>query len=72
MTILSGTGEYAFMSLHETVVLGLLKLPRNEWPLIAEAADVPLATIQKVAHGHTKNPRIQTVEKLAAVLKDRG
>ena len=59
------------MSMHQTVVSILLALPRNEWPLISDASEVPLPTIQKIAHGHTKDPGVKTVEKLWGVLKDR-
>jgi hypothetical protein len=34
------------------------------WPWIADASGVPLATVVKIAKGHTKNPGITNVERL--------
>jgi hypothetical protein len=42
----------------------LLAMPRQEWITIAASSGVPLSTIKKIAHQRTRNPRIQTVERL--------
>jgi hypothetical protein len=37
----------------------------RKWPAIAEATDVPLRTLQKIAYGKTKAPRAPTYIALA-------
>lgn len=46
-------------------VLAKLKASNGRWRQIADAADVPYDTLTKVALGRVKNPRIETVQKLA-------
>ena len=38
---------------------------KGQWQVISASADVPYFTLSKIANGTTKNPRWQTVEKLA-------
>ena len=59
-------------SMHESVVTALLAMPRAQWPVIAQDAAVPLATLQKVAYRHTPNPRVHTVESLARAIRKRN
>jgi predicted transcriptional regulator len=37
---------------------------KGRWPFIACEAGVPYPTLSKIAQGTTKNPRVQTVERL--------
>jgi hypothetical protein len=54
-------------------VLGRLKAGGSKgWPDLALRSRVPLATIQKIAHEHTKNPRVRTVEALARGLIEQA
>jgi hypothetical protein len=43
----------------------------SSWPALAKLSGVPLSTIQKVAHGHSRNPRVRTVEALAGAIDDK-
>lgn len=68
----SGTECSAVMeiSVHE-YVLAQLERWKYRWPRVAEGSGVPLRTIQKVAQRTTKNPRIDTVEKLAKYFREQ-
>jgi transketolase C-terminal domain/subunit len=59
------------MSLTETVREQLLALPRNEWPLVAAAADLSESTLMKVAYRASPTHNAVTIERLAAALADR-
>jgi predicted transcriptional regulator len=37
---------------------------KGRWPEVAEGSGVPVSTVRKVAQGRTKNPGVDTVEKL--------
>lgn len=37
---------------------------KGDWPIVAAGAKVPVSTVRKIAQGHTKNPRIHTVDRL--------
>ncbi len=41
---------------------------KGRWPDIAELAGVPIKTLRKVAQGYTKNPRLETYEKIVSAL----
>ncbi len=43
---------------------------RSNWDRLGEAADVPGATIEKIARGYVTNPRYETVEKLAKYIRE--
>lgn len=55
---------------HESVEVLKLRLAacKGRWPDIARLADVPIKTLRKVAQGYTKNPRVQTFERINAAL----
>lgn len=48
-----------------------LKARRSEWDRIATESGVSRKTFEKIAHGYTSNPRLSTVERLAAYLRRR-
>lgn len=49
-----------------------LKSRRSEWDRIASESGVSRRTFEKIAHGNTLNPRLATVERLAAYLRRRN
>jgi len=51
-------------------LLAKLESARGEWPAIANKAGVPYWTIAKLVQGKTKNPRINTVERLRRYFED--
>lgn len=53
-------------------VVDELQKRKGQWPALAQASGVSKRTFEKIAHGKTKNPRIDTVERLAAYLKKRA
>jgi len=55
-------------SILDEVVTGL-DAHRGIWPRIAAETDVPYSTLQKIAQGQRKNPRVQTVIALRDWLK---
>lgn len=52
-------------------VVSNLQAFKGRWPEIAEATDVPLSTLRKVASGSTKAPRIDTLEGLATYFREQ-
>lgn len=46
------------------VVQKLMADGKDRWPAVSEKTGVPVDTIIKVARGHTKNPRYQTLAPL--------
>jgi transcriptional regulator with XRE-family HTH domain len=46
-----------------------LKASRHRWTQIETESGVSQKTFEKIAHGYTKNPRIDTVERLAMYFK---
>lgn len=56
---------------HDDIVARLNTLGHSQWQAIADGAGVPLSTIRKVAYRHTSNPRVQTLERIAAALNAR-
>lgn len=42
-----------------------LENAKRSWPMIADLTGVPYSTICKIGCGHTKNPRSDTVQRLA-------
>lgn len=38
---------------------------KGRWPEIATASGVPYRTVQKIGSGKTRNPKVDSVEKLA-------
>lgn len=57
-------------NLVEFVVRRLIKAGPQAWPTIADATEVPLDTLIKVARGYTANPRYKTLAPLVAYLKN--
>lgn len=55
---------------HDTVEVLKLRLAavKGRWPDIAELAGVPVKTLRKVAQGVTKNPRVQTFQRIETAL----
>lgn len=51
------------------VVARLKSLTPAERDLIAARAKVPPSTVSKIVYGHTPNPGVLTVEKLAKALR---
>lgn len=47
------------------------RLTFSEWRAVADGSDVPFSTVRKVGEGRTKNPRSQTVDKIAAYFRVR-
>lgn len=41
---------------------------KGRWPRVAHASGVPISTVRKIAQGHTKNPRIETVDRVNSAL----
>lgn len=58
-------------SLHEFVIAQLQE-SKGEWPVIAEAADVSIRTIQKIASRDIKDPGVSHIEKLAKYFRERA
>lgn len=55
----------------EFVIAKLNALPgRANWDLVGEYAGVPGSTVEKIARGYVKNPRFETVEKLAKCIRE--
>jgi hypothetical protein len=55
----------------EFVISSLNRVPgRAQWDLVGEDSGVPGATIEKIARGYVKNPRWETVEKLAKYIRE--
>ena len=55
----------------EFVIAKLNALPgRANWDRVGEDAGVPGSTVEKIARGYVKNPRFDTVEKLAKYIRD--
>lgn len=44
--------------------------PKN-WQLIADQSGKPVSVLRKIAYGDRKNPRIETIEPIAATLRER-
>ena len=42
-----------------------LKACRPDWERVAKESGVSQKTFEKIAHGYTRNPRIETVDRLA-------
>lgn len=43
----------------------------THWPEIATRAEKPLSTLRKIAYGDRRNPRLDTIEPIAATLRER-
>jgi predicted transcriptional regulator len=56
-------------SILESVVSNLIA-SRSHWEEIAEASGVPFGTLRKIGWRQTKNPRFDTVEKLAVYFRE--
>jgi len=46
-----------------------LALHKGRWPDIAFHSGVPISTVRKIAQGRTKNPRVDTVDRIRTALK---
>jgi transcriptional regulator with XRE-family HTH domain len=58
------------MSILQQVRTDLLARKNSgDWDRVAAAAGVSYKTITRLAHGHEDNPRLQTIERVAAALK---
>ncbi|ULL07795.1 hypothetical protein JNO42_12510 [Pseudomonas putida] len=51
-------------------VINQLNLRKGDWPEISRASEVPYFTITKMAAGTTRNPRVNTVQRLANYFLD--
>lgn len=51
-------------------VIEQLKRRKGEWPEISRASEVPYFTISKMVTGITRNPRVNTVQRLANYFMD--
>lgn len=61
-------------SIHD-FVLAELESRKGDWPAIARGSGVPYSTLKKIAlgtNGGTKSPRIDSLEKLAAYLRQQS
>jgi transcriptional regulator with XRE-family HTH domain len=52
-----------------TFVIRELHLHKGRWPELARQCGVSKRTFEKIAHGNTRNPRLDTVEKLASFFR---
>lgn len=55
-------------SIHDQVVAGLLATPRDQWQAIADAADVALPTLAKIAYRQIDEPGVNKAERILRVL----
>jgi hypothetical protein len=55
-------------SIHEYVV-EQLQQSKGQWPVVARKSRVPKRTLEKIATRETADPRVKTVEKLAAYFR---
>lgn len=55
-------------TIHNQVVAGLLATPRDQWPAIAEEADVPLPTLAKIAYRQIEEPGVNKAERILRTL----
>jgi transcriptional regulator with XRE-family HTH domain len=46
-----------------------LQKRKGQWPALSRESGVSKRTFEKIAHGLTRNPRIDTVEKLAVYFR---
>jgi hypothetical protein len=53
-------------------VVTRLRERRGYWPTIAEEAGISLRTLEKIARGETKDPRIGNVQALYDYLRQHG
>lgn len=51
-------------------VIEQLRRRKGEWPKISRASAVPYFTISKMVTGTTRNPRVNTVQRLANYFMD--
>ncbi|WP_288649677.1 hypothetical protein [Pseudomonas sp. UBA5568] len=51
-------------------VIEQLRRRKGEWPEISRASSVPYFTISKMVTGTTRNPRVNTVQRLANYFMD--
>lgn len=43
---------------------------KGQWGRVSETSGVPYDTVTKIAQGKTKNPRINTIERLDRALRE--
>jgi DNA-binding XRE family transcriptional regulator len=53
-------------------VITELEKRKGDWPTLAQEAGVSKRTFEKIVAGNTRNPRIDTVEKLASYFKQQA
>lgn len=53
-------------------VLTILGTHPGQWRAVAVLSGVPLKTLEKIARGETRNPRVRTVEAILRVLPERA
>lgn len=58
-------------SLHAFVIDRLARA-KGTWPRIAEATEVSLRTIQKIANGDIADPGVSHIEKLAGYFREQS
>lgn len=52
-------------------VMENLQATKYRWPEVAAGSGVPVRTLEKIARRETVNPKIETIEKLAAYFRDQ-
>lgn len=52
-------------------VLERLQAAKGTWPAIADATEMSLRTIQKIASGEIEDPGVSHIEKLAGYFRSR-
>jgi len=55
----------------DTVIDGLIAIPRSEWDCIAKKSGVRLGTLRKIAYRETADPGFLKVLRLYTCLKNR-
>ena len=63
-------------AMSDETILGYVRRRLREegstnWPEIAVLAAKPLSTLRKIAYGDRRNPRLDTIEPIAATLRSR-
>lgn len=57
------------MSKIDEIATALQRMTQNERRLLGEKVGVPFDTLQKIAIGQTRNPRVETFLRLSEALK---
>lgn len=52
-------------------VLEKLQATKYRWPAVSAGSGVPIRTLEKIARQETRNPKIETIEKLASYFREQ-